>query len=113
MELGTVLKEVNRLRNRIKGLINSGQEPNQQIFQPVKRNERKMKIKNMLGPIMLVYNFIPSTQRAEAGRSLCLSPVWTTYRVSKNLPLPAMSDKFLQHRRELPHNNSLYFNIVR
>lgn len=38
MELSPLFKEINRLRNRIKEVVTSRQDPNQLNFQLVKRN---------------------------------------------------------------------------
>ena len=41
MELSPVFKEINRLRNGIKRVVTSGQDPTQLSFQFVKRNLKK------------------------------------------------------------------------
>lgn len=69
MELSPVFKKMNKLRNEKK---QSGDL--REISHPAKFSTCKKELKKSLEPGVVRHAFNPSTEKAEAGRSLSLSP---------------------------------------
>ena len=71
MKLNSLFKEINKLRNEIKVVVPSGQDPTQLSFQFVEKNQKNLE------PGVVVYTFKSSTGKAEADGSLSLRPAWS------------------------------------
>ena len=71
IELNPVFKEINRLRNGIKGVVT-----------PAKYPTCEKGLKKSLEPTMVVHTFNPSTQKAQAVGILHLRPASGTEQVS-------------------------------
>lgn len=83
IELNPVSKEVNGLRSRIKGMVTSGQDLTQLNFQ----------LKKSLESGVVMDSFNPSIGKVESGRSLGLSPAWSTDPVSGQTSLGSEGQK--------------------
>ena len=66
IEVNAAFKEINRRRNKIKGMVTSGQDTHRQISNLGKA------IKKSLEPDVLMQDINPRTPKAEAGRCLIL-----------------------------------------
>ena len=66
IELNPVFKEINRRRNRIKGMLTSGKDPTDKF--PTWEKQ----LKKSLEPDVLMQDINPRTSKTEAGRCLIL-----------------------------------------
>ena len=77
IELNPVFKEINRLRNGIKGVVTSGQDPTQLNFQYIKKE-----LKESLESGVVVHVFNPSTQKAKTDWQISKFEARLIYRPS-------------------------------